>query len=235
MPPFSASSHEPCPPDAQDTGGPDLPGGLTVRVVGFVEAILGVCVTTFVLIIAVDVFVGVVLLEAWVTNHPKIESRTWNCLLSGWLIAVALTPITLGPLFRAVGDAESPVLLFICGRWLRTNALLRPFVSLWWLLLALAAPLVADSVVHELQFFRPSTGELLLKAVMPAIVVFAGSVAANCNLLIAAAALTGSPTVVRFVWRFRLLIDLIICCFAYYIHVPAFDLNTMSFSTLGAR
>jgi hypothetical protein len=101
-------------------------------------------------------------------------------------------------------------------------------MGLWWLLLALAPPLTERYLTAQLDFFNPNAGELALQKLLPIVLLFAVSVAINMNFLIATAALTGSPSILRVAWRFRFLIDVTVTLAFHQLHFKTITLNAWS-------
>jgi hypothetical protein len=191
-----------------------------VAMVGTIEAAAGVCITGFFAVVVVGMVGGSILLNSWMGNKPFLESRLRMGLTIGWLLFVLIAGRSLHLLMQAIHHAKPPTLISAASRWLGTPLLLRPAVALWWTMLALASPLGAHYAMAQINFIGPTPGEIIIERAAPCIILLAASIANNTNALIAVAALTGSPGILRLAWRARLLFDLATTAGIYFAHLP---------------
>jgi hypothetical protein len=211
---------------AQDV--PDFPAAeaRALAFVGVIETVSGLCITGFFIVVVLGLLPALVLADEWVTRHPHFALWSRIELSVGWSLTMVIAIVSFNHLQHAVGRASPPVLLSTARQWLRVPTLIRPLVSAWWLMLALASPLTAHGIMAQIDFFSPNSGEILFQKSMVVILLFTASAAANTNFLIAVAALTGSEAILKFAWRIRLVFDIAAAVAVYFVRIPADSLNS---------
>jgi hypothetical protein len=179
---------------------PDTPATSPIRrVLGILESGLGLAFSGFLTLLCF--FPGLYVLGNIKSRHTERIAAMWIA----WAVVLLLMGLSLRFYGRNIEGATHPVPIYIAQRQRRWPAVLRPFVSLWWLSIAAAMVLGAEWVAREYADLRADQRDV--RYVMTAGVLFASAVAANTYLLLATAALTRSPRVLRTVWG-RLVIDL---------------------------
>ena len=193
------------------------------RAVGGTEAIAGLCLTGFLVVVVLGVGGGSVLLTAW-TGHrtivPANQLPLWTLV---WALVTAAGVKAIAFLVKAVERAAMPIPLSIADGRLRVRPWLRPFVAAGWVSLAVGALLVAHYVVDYLRSLVVDPTDWRYRVLVPIVVLFAGAVATNTNLLVATAAATGRAGAVRTVYRLRLLLDVIATIVMLRIQLPHVD------------
>jgi hypothetical protein len=173
------------------------------------EAVLGLTLvgfTTLMVVIGIPVFT----LQLLIYHRPRLPNWYWAVLGPPSLAAVYLQWKS----FQAIGSSlehaahPRPVSMALSQRtW---PVALRPLVGLWWLGQAAMFVAIAEQISRGLQIPNPSDFGRILILSMRTVLIFMSVYCGTCAILIALASLGASPWLVKFVWRIRILIDLIV-------------------------
>jgi hypothetical protein len=135
------------------------------------------------------------------TLDPAVRARPRTGLAMLLAFVATMTARHIRWLWSEARRSAHPLALAVAMRQAPPWLILRPLVSLWWLFCFGAG--CAFAVLIQ---FGESHGEGALIALL----VFAYVYAANAYLLLAISAWTNRAAVLQTVWRFRILIDLLV-------------------------
>lgn len=188
--------------------------------VGFAETVAGVCLTAFAVVVCLGMGGLGVIANAWAGERTIVPAEYRLAWSLAWLVLTVFGVRSLAFLGRSVEGATTPVPLSVARRRLAVPAVLRPVVGLWWVALAAASVGSAHYAAEYIRSLVDNPDEVRYRLLVPIAFLFGGAVAANMNLLVAAAALTGRAGFIRNVYRFRLPIDLAITLVLFRLRLP---------------
>ncbi len=193
------------------------------RGAGLVEAVAGVCLTTFLVVGCVGAGGLCVLLTSWTGQRTRVPVSQRPAWTAAWLVLTAFGVRSAAFLVRSLERGHPPFPVSIADRRLGTWWPLRPLTAAWWVGLSGGSLVAAHYVVAYLRSTVENPDEVRYRLVVPAAVLFAAAVAANTNLLVAIAAATGRPGAVRVVFRLRLVLDLGVTYLMFRLRLPQVD------------
>jgi hypothetical protein len=176
--------------------------------IGATEALFGLVMMAFfsLVVIVTGALIGV--LNAWLYGYPRLELPSLVLASLLWLPVAWLEWRSLVFFFDGLPGAAHPVPVHVATRLKLHRPLARVLIAAWWLFHAAAIVAVAEAFVYHLKPFNPDAVERVLYLIIPLAILFGTAFAMNTHLLVAVYALTRSERVVRWVYHFRVVLDL---------------------------
>lgn len=173
------------------------------------EALLGLVIASFL------AFAAMVGGPTWVAQGAIYQRPRWPVSLTvvasvGVLLVVLCIWRSVAELARGVESDDDPISVHVARRQLGWRVVLRPFVGLWWALLAAAVVGLTEVLISGYKFLNPTAAEQVIAIFVKTVLMFAAAFACNSFLLCATGALLNSDAAIGWMWRGRILIDLAI-------------------------